>query len=129
MKEGPTGQPVQFTLDGRNAGDGKLACHCKSPSNKETYVLISDNKDGTFTVDLNASEPGVHSVELEWDGKPVPGSPFLVRIMQAPDASKVRVSGPGLSNGLLGKSFDFFRVYFLIIAVVLLIIQYPPIIT
>ena len=92
-----------FTLDGRKAGGGQLTCRCKSPGGKDTYVLISDNKDGTFTIDLNAKEPGLHSVELEWDGKPVPGSPFMVRISQAPDVGKVKVHGPGLKSGLRGK--------------------------
>ena len=92
-----------FTLDSRKAGEGKLACNCKSPNGKDTHVLISDNEDGTFTIDLNAKEPGVHSVHLEWDGKPVPGSPFMVRIMQAPDVGKVKVDGPGLKSGLLSK--------------------------
>ena len=103
LKEGTAGKPVMFTLDGREAGEGQLTCRCKSPRGKDTYVLISDNKDGTFTVDLNAKEPGVHSVELEWDGKPVPGSPFMVRIMQAPDVGKVKVHGPGLKSGLISK--------------------------
>ena len=105
LKEGTAGKPVMFTLDGRKAGEGQLACRCKSPTGKDTYVLISDNKDGTFTIDLNAKEPGVHAVDLEWDGKTVPGSPFMVRIMQAPDVGKVKVHGPGLKSGLLSK-FD-----------------------
>jgi len=100
LKEGTAGKPVMFTLDGRKAGGGQLTCRCKSPGGKDTYVLISDNKDGTFTIDLNAKEPGLHSVELEWDGKPVPGSPFMVRISQAPDVGKVKVHGPGLKSGL-----------------------------
>lgn len=103
LKEGTAGEPVMFTLDGREAGEGHLVCRCKSPAGKDTQVLISDNKDGTFTIDLNAKEPGVHAVELEWDGKPVPGSPFMVRIMQAPDAGKVKVHGPGLKSGLISK--------------------------
>lgn len=113
LKEGTAGQPVMFTLDGRKAGDGNLACSCKSPTGKDTHVLISDNGDGTFTVDLNAKEPGVHAVELEWDGNPVPGSPFMVRIMQAPDVGKVKVQGPGLISGLLSKCLIVsFRTYY-----------------
>lgn len=44
IKEGTAGQPVLFTLDGRNAGPGQLSCRCRAPSGKMTYVLISDNK-------------------------------------------------------------------------------------
>ena len=62
----------------------------------------NNEQDGTYTVDLNASEPGLHTVEVEWDGQPIPGSPFLVRIMQAPDMKKVRAYGPGLDSGVFG---------------------------
>ena len=52
---------------------------------------------------MNATEPGLHTVEVEWDEQPIPGSPFLVRIMQAPDVKKVRAHGPGLESGVLSK--------------------------
>uniref|UniRef100_A0A7M5XC80 Uncharacterized protein n=1 Tax=Clytia hemisphaerica TaxID=252671 RepID=A0A7M5XC80_9CNID len=110
IKEGTAGQPVTFHLDGRNAGPGQLSCRCRAPSGQMTYVLISDNKDGTYTVDLNASEPGLHTVEVEWDGQPIPGSPFLVRIMQAPDMKKVRAHGPGLLSGIINQFNGNFQV-------------------
>jgi len=110
IKEGTAGQPVLFTLDGRKAGPGQLSCRCRAPSGKMTYVLISDNKDGTYTVDLNATEPGLHTVEVEWDGQPIPGSPFLVRIMQAPDVKKVRAHGPGLESGTMDSFNGTFQV-------------------
>ena len=34
-------------------------------------------------------------------GEPVNGSPFTLRVMGAPDASKVRVHGPGIEHGVL----------------------------
>lgn len=36
-----------------------------------------------------------------WLGEDVPGSPFTVRVSGAPDASKVRVYGPGIEHGVL----------------------------
>ena len=103
LREGIAGKPVMFTLDGRKAGGGQPTCRCTSPDGVNTDVLISDNEDGTFTVNLNAKEPGLHNVDLNWDGKPVPGSPFMVSISEALDAGMVKAVGPGLRNGLLGK--------------------------
>ena len=103
LREGIAGKPVLFTLDGRKAGGGQPTCRCTSPEGVNTDVLISDNEDGTFTVNLNAKEPGLHSVDLEWDGKPVPGSPFMVSISEALDPGMVNAHGPGLKNGILGK--------------------------
>lgn len=34
-------------------------------------------------------------------GEPVSGSPFSLRVMGAPDATKVRVHGPGIEHGVL----------------------------
>eukprot|EP00794_Sanderia_malayensis_P010826 gene10826-11978_t len=110
LKQGKTGEPVQFTLDSRNAGDGKLNCQCISPSGKATVVSVADNHDGTYTVDLNATEAGVHHVKLDWDGQPVPGSPFQVKIMQSANPDRVKVYGPGLDNGLLGDYEGYFSV-------------------
>lgn len=36
-----------------------------------------------------------------FEGEDVPGSPFTVRVSGAPDASKVRVYGPGIEHGVL----------------------------
>ena len=110
LKEGRVGQTVLFTLDGRRAGPGELSCRCRAPSGKMTYVSISDNKDGTYTVDLNACEPGLHTVEVEWDGESIPGSPFLVRIMQSADSKMVHVYGPGLSCGMMDSFQGLFYV-------------------
>jgi len=80
-----------------------LVCLCKTPSDKTAYCLVTDNHDGTYTVDINASEPGVHTVDVELGGKKIPGSPFLVRIVQAADKKKVLLYGNGLSSGLLDE--------------------------
>lgn len=79
----------------------QLVCQCITPSGKTAYCLVSDNHDGTYTVDINASEPGVHTVDVELNGKKIPGSPFLVRIVQAADKKKVLLYGNGLGSTLL----------------------------
>lgn len=38
---------------------------------------------------------------MEWGGKPVQGSPFVVKVTMPPDASKVKAHGPGLENGVV----------------------------
>ena len=110
LEEGTVGQPIIFTADGRNAGPGHLSCRCRAPSGEMTHVLISNNNDGTHAVDVNASVAGLHKVHVEWDSEAVPGSPFFVKIMQAPDASKVRVYGPGLTAGIVDTFQGIFHV-------------------
>lgn len=38
---------------------------------------------------------------MEWGGKPVQGSPFVVKVTMPPDASQVKANGPGLENGVV----------------------------
>lgn len=40
-------------------------------------------------------------LSFTFTGEDVPGSPFTVRVSGAPDASKVRVYGPGIEHGVL----------------------------
>lgn len=43
----------------------------------------------------------IHFLSFNFAGEDVPGSPFTVRVSGAPDASKVRVYGPGIEHGVL----------------------------
>ena len=44
-------------------------------------------------------------------GVPVTGSPFTLKVSGQPDASKVRVAGPGIRNGVITAFESDFTVY------------------
>ena len=50
-----------------------LHCTCVTPTGKQSTPVISDNHDGTYTVDINANEPGVHTIDVALDGNKIPG--------------------------------------------------------
>ena len=59
-----------------------------------------------------APTTGVHSVNVFFAGKPIPKSPFGVRVAPVSDSRKVRASGRGLqANGVRVKDDADFRVY------------------
>ncbi|KAE8293044.1 Filamin-A [Larimichthys crocea] len=69
-----------------------------------------------FTVDARALtqageytpyEEGPHSVEVCYDGSPVPKSPFRVAVTEGCDPARVRVHGPGLKCGITNKPNKF----------------------
>ena len=97
------GQPMGFSVSSRDAGPGQLHVRCEGPS-RDCDVTVFDNKDGTYHVQIHPVEVGNHLVYVEWGGRSVQGSPFLVRVGQPPDPSKVSAHGTGLDNGLL-KTF------------------------
>ena len=51
-------------------------------------VLLNSFKSPCFS--------GEHTITVTFGGKPIPKSPFKVKIEPAADASKVKVSGPGI---------------------------------
>lgn len=96
---GVAGQPVLFNVDMRDADLGRLTCKCRTPSGRMTYLLVSDNRNGTYTIDLNTCEPGLHTINLEWNGETLPGCPFITRIHRVEEVRMIRVYGPGSSKG------------------------------
>ncbi len=100
---------------------GHLTAQCIGP-NKLAYCELYDHKDGTYTLCIKPSETGKHSLVIKYSddhvpGKfpflctvhymiirvTVPGSPYTLHISSPPDASKVRVYGPGIEHGILSR--------------------------
>lgn len=50
---------------------------------------------------------GVHSVDVTYDGSPVPSSPFRVPVTEGCDPRRVRVHGPGIQSGTTNKPNKF----------------------
>ncbi|XP_050433144.1 filamin-A isoform X2 [Adelges cooleyi] len=97
---GTVGKDIRSFIDTRRAGPGELSAHCIGP-HKVAYCELYDHGDGTFTLNVKPQESGRHTLTVKYAGEDVPGSPFTVRVSGAPDASKVRVYGPGIEHGVL----------------------------
>lgn len=102
IKMGIFGQDIKALIDTRRAGPGELTAHCMGPQ-KVAFCEFFDHKDGTFTLFVKPQEPGKHILQIKYNDEHVPGSPFVIKISGPPDASKVRVYGPGICHGVLNK--------------------------
>lgn len=100
LRHGIVGQQIKSWIDTRRAGPGELTAHCTGPR-KVAYCELYDHGDATFTLNIKPQEPGRHLLTIKYGGQHVPGSPFALRVVGAPDASKVRVYGPGIEHGVL----------------------------
>ncbi|CAL1298214.1 unnamed protein product, partial [Larinioides sclopetarius] len=100
LRGGTVGKEIKAFIDTRKAGPGELTAHCMGP-HKVAYCELVDHRDGTFTLYLKPQEGGRHVLTVKYGGEHVPGSPFTLRVAGAPDASKVRVYGPGIEPGVL----------------------------
>ncbi|GAU89920.1 hypothetical protein RvY_02412-2 [Ramazzottius varieornatus] len=93
-------KPVKAFIDTRRAGPGELSVHCQGPT-KQAFCELYDHHDGTYTLHIRPAEAGRHLLTIKYNGQHVPGSPFAMKIAGTPDASKVRVYGPGVNHGVL----------------------------
>lgn len=60
-----------------------------------------DHRDGTCTLFIKPEEIGRHILTIKYNGEHVPGSPFIIKVISEPDASKVHIFGPGIEHGVL----------------------------
>ncbi|GAB6018892.1 hypothetical protein CHUAL_000550 [Chamberlinius hualienensis] len=100
LQGGVVGKELKTFIDTRKAGSGELTAHCMGP-NKTAHCDLYDHEDGTFTLFIKPHEPGRHYLTIKYAGEHIPGSPYTIRVAGAPDASKVRVYGPGIEHGVL----------------------------
>jgi len=100
LKWGIIGKDIKSFIDARKTGPGELTTHCLGPS-KMAFCELLDHRDGTYSLNIKPQEHGRHSLHIKYGGESVNGSPFTLRVMGAPDATKVRVHGPGIEHGVL----------------------------
>ncbi|KAM3727354.1 Filamin-C [Dirofilaria immitis] len=100
LKMGIVNEDVKTIIDTRKAGPGQLSAQCMGPT-KLAYCELYDHRDGTYTLSVRPSEIGKHTLVVKYSDEQVPGSPFTFNVSYPPDASKVRVYGPGIEHGIL----------------------------
>lgn len=91
LRQGVVGREIRSWIDTRRAGPGELTAHCTGPR-KVAYCELYDHGDATFTLNVKPQEAGRHALTIKYAGQHVPGSPFILRVAGAPDASKVNNS-------------------------------------
>nr|XP_061814514.1 filamin-B-like isoform X1 [Nerophis lumbriciformis] len=101
------GQEQLFVIDTKGAGgQGRLEVEVLSPTQRSVPCNM-ETQPGKAQVRYTPTEEGVYTVNVSYDGYPIPGSPFPVEGLLPPDPSKVKAHGPGLEGGLVGQQAEF----------------------
>jgi len=100
LRVGNVGKDIRSFIDTRRAGPGELTAQCMG-MRKTAYCELYDHADGTFTLNIRPQEAGKHSLSIKYSGEHAPGSPFNLKVVGLPDASRVKVYGPGIEHGVL----------------------------
>lgn len=91
------GEPVQFTVQAKDAGEGAVVVKPKGP--KAVYSAdVQNNGDGTYSVSFTPWEKGPHEIAINWGTEPVADSPFPLEVTGRILASQLKASGPGLKE-------------------------------
>ncbi len=110
LKGGVVDKPAKFTVD--TCGEtGALGFNIRGPS--EARIACGDNGDGSADVEYLPTADGEYAVHILCDDEDIPGSPYMARIDPAPadfDPDAVRVTGPGVENGVNPKERTHFTV-------------------
>lgn len=108
IEEPIVGQSNPFTVEcPPEAGVGDLTCTIESPSGLKIRAKVTDNGDGTYSVEWTPKETGKHKLTIKYGPQEVPGSPFYIDVLDKPDPSKVKCYGPGLEHAFVGKPAEF----------------------
>lgn len=100
---GPVNRPAEFMIDTKKAGQGGLGVTVEGPC--EAAINCRDNGDGTCSVAYMPKEAGDYVINITFNDRPIPGSPFNALIGTAAYPNNVKASG----NGLMANGKTVFR--------------------
>lgn len=103
-------------MNGSDAGPGQIDVQIIDPKGKTNSVPLrvrqDENDETKYKCEYAPQLEGPHKVEVSFAGKPVPNSPFNVKIAPPCNAEKVRAYGRGIQpTGVRVNDFADFKVY------------------
>ncbi|XP_039957213.1 filamin-B isoform X3 [Bactrocera tryoni] len=81
IPNGAIGRPVEFEIDGSKAGSGNLEILVNGGRVTSSVRSLGGQR---FVASFTPHEPGIHTVQITFNGETVPGSPWHVEIMSTP---------------------------------------------
>ena len=96
------GTPLELNVDCSEGGYGMLRVYVQGPNDYRPRIFMADDGKCVYSIKFDAMRAGKYFVVIAWAENHIPGSPFKLRVHPAANASKVKVYGPGLTDGRLG---------------------------
>lgn len=91
---GLVSRAAEFVIDTRGAGQGGLGVTVEGPC--EAAINCRDNGDGTCSVAYLPTEPGDYGINITFNDRHIPASPYQAIILPEADLSKIKVTGNGI---------------------------------
>eukprot|EP00008_Paramoeba_atlantica_P008551 CAMPEP_0201487772 /NCGR_PEP_ID=MMETSP0151_2-20130828/15217_1 /ASSEMBLY_ACC=CAM_ASM_000257 /TAXON_ID=200890 /ORGANISM="Paramoeba atlantica, Strain 621/1 / CCAP 1560/9" /LENGTH=932 /DNA_ID=CAMNT_0047872917 /DNA_START=14 /DNA_END=2812 /DNA_ORIENTATION=+ len=94
--------PGKFTVHARDVHDQPVSgddCAIKVEGPGDAKSNVTDNGDGTYSVEYEVGQAGDYTITSSLDGEPVKNTPVTVHILENPTAQFTQASGPGVEGG------------------------------
>ncbi|XP_066266412.1 filamin-C-like isoform X2 [Branchiostoma lanceolatum] len=78
-------RPAGFLVDATRAGGGDFDITITNNEHPVPYQVVGEREPGVFEVTFLPKEAGTYRIDVFYDGQPVRGSPFYVRIQDSAD--------------------------------------------
>ena len=96
------GTPLELSVDCSEGGYGSLRVYVQGPNDYRPRIYMADDGKGLYSVKFDAMKAGKYFLVAAWADSHIPGSPFKLKVNPAADPAKVKVYGPGTTDGKLG---------------------------
>ncbi|XP_061204465.1 filamin-C isoform X1 [Neopsephotus bourkii] len=109
QEEVTVNQPASFAVQ-LNGARGVIDAKVHTPGGTVQECCVCELDSDKYSIGFLPRENGVHSIDLRFNGRHVPGSPFNIRVGeqgQAGDPGLVTAYGPGLEGGVTGVCSEF----------------------
>ncbi|ESO10099.1 hypothetical protein HELRODRAFT_72745 [Helobdella robusta] len=90
-------EPVEFVVDAKGAGNGKLFVEVLDDELKPVDTLVKDNKDGTYAVKFIPKKAVKHVVVATFGDVPINEFPYRISVHEPSNPNKVKVYGNALN--------------------------------
>uniref|UniRef100_UPI00398F5899 filamin-A-like isoform X3 n=1 Tax=Pristiophorus japonicus TaxID=55135 RepID=UPI00398F5899 len=109
MSQLKVGSSTDIPLDISETDLSQVAATVIAPSGREESCLLKRLRDGNIGISFIPKEIGEHLVNIKKNGRHIANSPITIMINQSEvgDASRVRVTGPGLTEAQTFEPADF----------------------
>lgn len=97
----PVNQPSSFHMGVAGGGAAELAVAVRGPSG-ELPVKVTGDIHAGFTAEFTPSTVGAHQINVDYNGRPVQGTPFVAKAF---DATRVTVGT--VARGTVGRPVTF----------------------
>uniref|UniRef100_A0A2M4CKF2 Putative actin-binding cytoskeleton protein filamin n=1 Tax=Anopheles darlingi TaxID=43151 RepID=A0A2M4CKF2_ANODA len=97
----PVSRPASFHITVSGGGAAELAVSVRGPQG-ELPVRVTGDIHAGFTAEFTPNHVGAHTINVEYNGYPVQGTPFVAKSY---DATKVAVGS--VSKGTVGRPVQF----------------------